>query len=130
MDKKGIENRGDCRGGRDDLRFPGDESLELAGSSGVRTPHHHLLAGARHPDLEQDPVRGISRQARVRRTLETPDERALAADDTRGAREIPARYGQPLRSRRKNMTGEAPSLTAQRVAMRRVAHQLFDDPCV
>lgn len=28
------------------------------------------------------------------------------------------------------MTGEAPSLTAQRVAMRRAAHQLFDDPCV
>jgi methyltransferase (TIGR00027 family) len=28
------------------------------------------------------------------------------------------------------MTGEAPSLTAQRVAMRRAAHQLFDDPRV
>jgi methyltransferase (TIGR00027 family) len=28
------------------------------------------------------------------------------------------------------MTGEAPSLTAQRVAMRRAAHQLFDDPPV
>ena len=28
------------------------------------------------------------------------------------------------------MRGEAPSLTAQRVAMRRAAHQLFDDPPV
>ena len=28
------------------------------------------------------------------------------------------------------MTGEAPSLTAQRVALRRAAHQLFDDPRV
>src|SRR5713226_8525766 len=36
----------------------------------------------------------------------------------------------PREFRRKNMTGEAPSLTAQRVAMRRAAHQLFDDPPV
>src|SRR5439155_23766383 len=97
MGEKRIESRSDCgRGGRG-LWIRGDESVERTGAGGVRTTHGHLLAGARHPDLEQNPVWRISRQAWLRRTLETPDERPLATDDSRRTRAIPPGYVQPLR---------------------------------
>src|SRR6266576_7368131 len=96
MVEKRTESRGDCDRGRFDRWVCGDESVELAGAGGLRTTHDHVLAGPRHPDLEQALVRRISRPARLRGTLETPDEGPLGADDSRGTRTVPPRCPQPL----------------------------------
>src|SRR6202142_1593852 len=96
MGEKGSENRGHGGPGRGGLRIPGDEAVELAWAGGVRFPRDHVLAGAGPPDLEQDPVRGISRRARPRGRLATPDAGALADDDSGGARTILARRLRPL----------------------------------
>src|SRR5260370_38385745 len=96
MGETRTEGRIDCGWGRHGVGFRGDESVELAGAGSVRAAHDQPVASARHPYLEQDPVRRISRQARLRRTLETADERPLAADESLGTRKVPPRYCQAL----------------------------------
>src|SRR3989442_15169994 len=95
--EKRTERRIDCgRGGRG-LRICGDERVERGGAGGGGTAEDLLLAGGGDPDLEQNPVWRISREAWLRRTLEKPDERPLATDDSRRTRAIPPGYVQPLR---------------------------------
>src|SRR6266849_7735715 len=97
---KRIENRNDRGGGRYGLRLHSDESMELAGPNGVRRARDHFWASVGPSGPQQDPVRRISREARLWRTLEAPDERPLGTDDSRGTRKIPPRHGRPLWSRR------------------------------
>src|SRR5438445_13880519 len=97
MGEKRIEIGCDWGRGCYRLRFHSNESVELAGAGRVRTTYDHLVASAGHSDLEQDPVRRISRQARLRRPLETPDERTLGADDSRGTGKVSPGYVQLLR---------------------------------
>src|SRR6476646_9097760 len=88
MDDKRAENGNDRDRGGGGPRVDRRKLVELAGSSGFRSTHHHVLAGTRHSDTEQDPLRRSPRSARLRRTLETAYERALGTDEPRGARKI------------------------------------------
>ena len=78
---KRIENRIDRDHGRCGLRIRSDESMELAGTGGVRSTHDQFWAGAGHSGPEQNPARRIPRPARLRRTLEAPAERKVGTDD-------------------------------------------------
>src|SRR5437868_709432 len=83
-------------------RLRGHEPLELVDAGAFRPACDHLLAGGGNFDPEQDPVRQPPwRQPRLRPQplLAPPGDRALGADDARGARKIPPGLRSPLRSR-------------------------------
>src|SRR5260370_20491035 len=102
-----AENRSERDRGRDGPGVHRDESVELARSSGVRSTNHHVLAGARHSDSEQDLVRWISRSAELWRTLETAYAQAVGADEPRGARKVSPRRFRGVRSRQRYGRGIA-----------------------
>src|SRR5260370_29345076 len=71
------------------------EPLEWADAGALRVEGDHLLASPGRPDPEQAPLRPVRRA--LGPALAAPHDRALAAADPRGTREVPRRHAQPLR---------------------------------
>src|SRR6516225_11341663 len=76
------------------LQLHSHELVELADASPFRLAADQLLASDGHFGSQQDPLRRVSRSARPSLALAAPYDGALAPDDTRGTREVPARVGE------------------------------------